>query len=44
MTRRELSDPDRPEWGVDPIIGAGDNGLWERLLFPIDGEPLGEVN
>jgi len=44
MTRRELSDPDRPEWGIDPMIGPGDNGLWERLLFPTDGEPLGELN
>jgi prepilin-type N-terminal cleavage/methylation domain-containing protein len=44
LTRRELSDPDRPEWGIDPIIGPGDNGTWERLLFPTDREPLGAID
>jgi prepilin-type N-terminal cleavage/methylation domain-containing protein len=44
LTRRELSDPDRPEWGVDPMVGPGADGVWDRLLLPADGEPVGEVN
>jgi hypothetical protein len=38
-----LSDPDNPEFGIDPVIGPGANGVWDRLLIPIDGEPV-ELN
>jgi prepilin-type N-terminal cleavage/methylation domain-containing protein len=40
LTRREQSDPDNPVWGVDPMIGP-DSGVWDRLMLPDDGEPIG---
>jgi prepilin-type N-terminal cleavage/methylation domain-containing protein len=43
LSRREASDPDSPEWGVDPVIGP-DEGVWDRLLIPTDGKVLGEVH
>ncbi|HZN34751.1 MAG TPA: DUF1559 domain-containing protein [Pirellulaceae bacterium] len=41
MTRREESDPDSPEWGIDPVIGS-ESGTWDRLLMAEDGEALGD--
>ena len=43
LTHRETSDPDNPQFGIDPVIGAGENGVWDRLLMPMDGEPV-ELN
>jgi prepilin-type N-terminal cleavage/methylation domain-containing protein len=44
LTRRELSDPDKPEWGIDPIIGPGKNGVWDRLMLPEDKQPIGQLD
>lgn len=44
LSRRETSDPDQPAWGVDPVIGPGPSGVWDRLLLPEDGKPVGELN
>ncbi len=44
LTRREQSDPDNPEWGVDPSIGGGQNGVWDKLLIAEDGELVGDFN
>jgi len=40
LSRRELSDPDRPEWGVDPVIGGGRNGIWDNIMLPEDGQSV----
>jgi DNA-binding transcriptional ArsR family regulator len=40
LSRKETSAPDSPEWGVDPVMGTGDNGVWDCLLLPQDGQPL----
>ena len=40
ISRLEVSDPDNPEWGVDPEMGTGPNGVWDRLLLPTDGESV----
>jgi prepilin-type N-terminal cleavage/methylation domain-containing protein len=42
LSKRETSDPDAPEWGVDPTIGGGDDGVWDRLMLPDDGQAVGE--
>ena len=44
LSRRETSDPDQPQWGVDPIIGGGDDGVWDKLMLPEDGQSIGELN
>lgn len=43
LTRREMSDPDMPEWGVDPTVGPGENGVWDRLMLIQDDEPIGDL-
>ena len=40
LSRRELSDPDRPEWGIDPVIGGGRNGVWDNIMLPEDGQSV----
>jgi prepilin-type N-terminal cleavage/methylation domain-containing protein len=44
LSKRETSDPDAPEWGIDPIIGSGQDGVWDKLMLPEDGQVLGELN
>jgi prepilin-type N-terminal cleavage/methylation domain-containing protein len=44
ISRKETSNPDAPEWGVDPIMGDGELGVWDRLLIPVDGQPIGDLN
>ena len=41
ISRRETSDPDNPEWGVDPVIGSGE-GVWDRLMTIADGDVVGD--
>jgi hypothetical protein len=44
LSHRETSSPDLPQWGVDPVIGSGPNGVWDRLMLPEDGEEVSELN
>jgi prepilin-type N-terminal cleavage/methylation domain-containing protein len=46
LTRRETSDPDFPTIGVDAVFSTSDpstefDGVWDRLMMPVDGEPIG---
>jgi len=43
ISRLEVSDPDNPEWGIDPEMGVNGNGVWDRLLLPTDGDPIGTL-
>jgi prepilin-type N-terminal cleavage/methylation domain-containing protein len=40
LSHRETSDPDDPQWGIDPVIGDGADGVWDRLMQPEDGQPI----
>jgi prepilin-type N-terminal cleavage/methylation domain-containing protein/prepilin-type processing-associated H-X9-DG protein len=40
LSRRETSDPDHPQWGVDPTIGSGPPGVWDKLMLPEDGQTV----
>jgi prepilin-type N-terminal cleavage/methylation domain-containing protein len=42
LSKRETSDPDAPEWGVDPAIGGGEDGVWDKLMLPEDGQAVAE--
>jgi prepilin-type N-terminal cleavage/methylation domain-containing protein/prepilin-type processing-associated H-X9-DG protein len=44
LSRRETSDPDHPEWGIDPVVGGGPAGVWDRLMMPEDGQAIESLN
>jgi prepilin-type N-terminal cleavage/methylation domain-containing protein len=46
ISRRETSNPDFPTFGVDATFASSDpsfeyDGVWDRLMMPTDGTPLG---
>ncbi|QDU26119.1 hypothetical protein ETAA8_11930 [Anatilimnocola aggregata] len=46
ISRRETSDPDFPQMGVDAAFSTNDpstefDGTWDRLMMPDDAQPLG---
>jgi prepilin-type N-terminal cleavage/methylation domain-containing protein len=40
LSHRETSDPDNPQWGIDPVIGSGPHLVWDKLMMPEDGQPV----
>ena len=44
LTRNDVLAASYPFATIDPNIGGGENGVWDRLLFPTDGEPVGSID
>jgi prepilin-type N-terminal cleavage/methylation domain-containing protein len=41
IARREISDPDHPQIGVNAEMGLEDD-VWDKLLLPADGQAMGQ--